>query len=78
MGATEIAILTLKEGENPEDQASTAAKVHRHALETLLPQPGLQRIYWGLQVEDHTKLRWFIDWDNVEDHERFVNSEYAS
>ena len=78
MGVTEIALLPLKEGKTPDDPTSAAGKVHTEALNTLLAQPGVQRVYWGRQVEDPLLLRWFVDWDDIKDHENFMNSEYDS
>ncbi len=77
MVITEIALLPLQDGKNPEIQASAAGKAHTDALNTLLTQPGAQRVYWGRQVEDSQILVWFVDWDNIEDHKKFMISEYA-
>jgi len=75
MGVTEIAFLPLQDGKNPDDRTSAAGQIHNDILETLLSQPGVQRVYWGQQVEDRLLLIWFIDWDNIEDHKKFINSD---
>jgi hypothetical protein len=75
MVVTEIALLPLGDGQNPDDRTSAAGKVHTEALDTLLSQPGAQRVYWGRHVEDPSLLTWFADWDDLEDHKRFMNSE---
>lgn len=75
MGITEIAFLPLQEHKIPEANASDTGKAHSHAIETLLAQPGAQRVYWGRQVEDSQMLMWFVDWDDIDDHKRFMTSK---
>lgn len=74
MGITEVALLPLQEGKHPEDPSSITGQVHAEALRVLLSQPGVQRVYWGRQVENPLLLRWFVDWDDLEDHKRFMKS----
>lgn len=75
MGVTEIAFLPLQDGNVPDDPTSAAGQVHAHALQTLLSQPGVQRAYWGRQIDDPKLLIWFVDWDDIEDHRRFTTSK---
>lgn len=77
MGATEIAILPMKEGKTFDDITTADGQLHADLVKTLVAQPGCQRCYWGRQVEDKNILRWFVDWDSVESHQQFMNSEYA-
>ncbi|KAK5192463.1 hypothetical protein LTR99_009784 [Exophiala xenobiotica] len=74
MGVTEIAFLPLQEGKFPDDRTSVPGQVHVDVLDILLSQPGCQRCYWGRQVEDRNLLRWFVDWDNIDSHKKFMNS----
>jgi len=73
--ATEIAHIPLKEGKYPDDPDSGPGRTHRDLLDTLLQQPGVQRCYWGRQVENKDMLMWFVDWDSVDDHKKFMKSE---
>lgn len=75
MGVTEIVFLPLQPGKIPDDRTTPAGKVHSELLAILLSQPGVQRAYWGRQVEDPRMLRWFVDWDDIEDHKKFMSSE---
>ena len=43
---------------------------------TTLPG-GPQRVYWGLEVEDPSKLWAFFDWDSIEEHMKFAK-EYGA
>lgn len=78
MGVTEVVFLPLQDGKIPDDRKSAAGQVHDEILGTLLSQPGVQRVYWGREVENPKMLRWFVDWDDIEDHKKFMNSEYTS
>ncbi|OAP63897.1 hypothetical protein AYL99_03124 [Fonsecaea erecta] len=75
MAITEIALLPLRHGENPEETTSRAATVHAEALDVVLSQPGARRVCWGRQVEDPSVLTWFVDWDELEDHQKFMDSD---
>ncbi|OQV09897.1 hypothetical protein CLAIMM_13974 [Cladophialophora immunda] len=75
MAITEIALLPLQRGANPEETTSTAVKVHAEALDVVLSQPGARRVFWGRQVEDPSVLTWFVDWDELEDHQKFMDSD---
>lgn len=77
MGVTEVVFLPLKQGSNPDDGGSPAGQTHTELVKAILSQPGAQRIFWGRQVEDSQLLRWFIDWDDIEAHQRFIGSEYV-
>lgn len=77
MVVTEIALLPLQEGKIPDDPSSPAGRVNIDALETVLSQPGVQRVSWGVQVEDNLLLLWFVDWDDIEFHKKFINSKSA-
>ena len=76
-GLTEIALIPLKEGKHPDDPDSLPGRTHRDLLDTLLQQKGVQRCCWGRQIENKDTLVWFVDWDSVEDHKNFMNSEYV-
>ena len=78
MGATDFVFLPLQDGKLPDDPNSAAGQAHNALLEILLSQPGVQRAYWGREIEDRLMLRWVVDWDDVEDHKKFINSESAA
>jgi quinol monooxygenase YgiN len=77
MVVTEIALLPLRADINLNDQTNSAAQTHSAALQTVLAQPGTQRIYWGRQVEDPLLLIWLVEWEDVEHHKIFMSSKYA-
>ena len=72
---TEIAYLPLKTGCNPSEANSPAASAWQNMLKTVLDQPGAQRAYWGLEVENPSMLRLFVDWDSIDDHLNFRKTE---
>ncbi|KAJ5021901.1 hypothetical protein PSV08DRAFT_367095 [Bipolaris maydis] len=75
MGVTEIAILPIQEGKTFDDTSTADGRLHAELLKDLLSQPGCQRCYWGRQVENKNVLRWFIDWDRMEHHRKFIDSD---
>ncbi|KAI1614009.1 hypothetical protein EDD36DRAFT_417858 [Exophiala viscosa] len=73
--ATEVAILPLAEGQDPEDSTSAAGQTLKACLETVSKQDGCQRVYWGKQVENQSIGVAFIDWESLDHHKRFIESE---
>ncbi len=75
MPVTEIACVGVKPGFDIMDESTGEGKVLIAAWNTVAAAPGgPHRVYWGLQVEDPSKLWAFFDWDSVEDHEKFIQS----
>ena len=73
--ATEIVSLPLVEGQHPEDPASSFKPLFDRMIQTILSQPGAQRLHWGRQMENPSTGNLFIDWDSVQDHNKFIESE---
>ncbi len=71
---TEFATLPLKAGLNISDPNTAGGSVFQLLLTTILNQPGAQRVYWGLQIENPSELELFIDWDSYEAHKSFRKS----
>lgn len=59
---------------NPTDFSTSEGKIFQEAVGTLAAQPGYQRSYYGLQVDNPSILHWFIDWDDLAAHEAFIAS----
>lgn len=75
MTITEIGRMTIKAGLNVTDEKSSEGQILTGIWNSLLAAPGgpLQ-IIWGTEIENPLKLWGFIDWDSVEDHEKFASS----
>jgi hypothetical protein len=73
---TEITRLPLKTGATPADANSPAGLIWQDTLSTILNQPGAQRAYWGLEVEKPSTLHLFVDWESIDHHKKFMESEY--
>ena len=54
--ATEIAVLPLVSGAEIEDPSTPAGTVWKSTLDTIHAQSGVQRIYWGRQIENPSNL----------------------
>jgi len=74
MGVTEIALFPLKAGLNAHDTSSPANRIWVEALNTVVSQPGARRAVYGMELENPTNFRLYVEWDKVEDHERFTKS----
>jgi len=76
--ATEIAVLPLQPGTQVEDPSSEAGKLWKSFGDSILSQEGVQRFYWGRQVESPDTVLLLVDWDSLESHQKFINSpEYG-
>lgn len=76
-GITEFAYVSLK-----DDVAADALKpdtVAGHAVDYMINQvlkhPGARYAQWGIAEEDRTQLRVFVDWDKVQDHLDYRETE---
>ncbi|KAI9701936.1 MAG: hypothetical protein M1836_001280 [Candelina mexicana] len=69
--ASEIAILSLVTNAPVEDPSSDAGKVWQATLDTIMAQDGVQRAYWGRQVESPDTLELVVDWDSIDAHDNF-------
>jgi hypothetical protein len=75
MAVTEIGCMGVKPGLNVMDESTQEGQVLIGAWKAVTSAPGgPHQVYWGLEVEDPSKLWAFFDWDSVEDHENFSKS----
>lgn len=74
--ATEVALLPLR-ADLDEDFDLTISEAYQDTIKTLKEQHGFQRIYWGTEKQDPKMLRFFVDWNSVEDHIVFTKTKYA-
>jgi len=74
-GVTEVAAMPLRAGSNVRDPSTPEGRIVQDALATVSGQPGCQRVYFGVEEEDLSLMRWFLDWDSVDDHKKFMASE---
>jgi hypothetical protein len=57
------------------DESTPEGQVFPRAWNTVTAAPGgPHKVYWGLQVEDPSKVWTFFEWDSVDDHEKFAKS----
>ncbi|KAF5025441.1 hypothetical protein F66182_2464 [Fusarium sp. NRRL 66182] len=71
---TEFSYVALHDGANVFDESSDAGKTYQHVLDTALRQPGAQRVYTGLEIENPSNVWLFLDWDSLEDHQNYPKS----
>ncbi|MCJ1309021.1 hypothetical protein MMC25_002676 [Agyrium rufum] len=75
MAATEIAWIPLKEDSKFEDPTNEAAITLIQCKETLLAQPGCHNMMYGRQHENANMLMFFVEWDSVQSHLDFRETE---
>lgn len=75
MVVAEIACMGIKPDLNIMDETTREGRILTGAWKAVLTAPGgPQQVYWGLEIEDLSKLWAFFDWDSVEEHEKFAKS----
>lgn len=79
-GITEFAYVSLKD--DVADDALKPDTVAGHAVDYMINQvlkhPGARYAQWGIAEEDRTQLRVFVDWDKVQDHLDYRETECAA
>ncbi|KAF5607318.1 multidrug resistance [Fusarium pseudoanthophilum] len=78
MTVTEVGCMGVKPNMNIMDHTTPEAKILTDAWEAVISKPGgPQRVYWGLESVDASKVWGFFDFDSVEQHRRFAE-EYGA
>jgi hypothetical protein len=75
MPVTEVGCMGVKPGHNIMDETTAEGQILAGAYKAVVAAPGgPHHVYFGLEIEDPSKLWAFFDWDSVEDHEKFAKS----
>ncbi|KAK4933828.1 hypothetical protein LTR66_003239 [Elasticomyces elasticus] len=74
MPVTEVLIMPLTAGSDIKDINSPAGKIVKDLVDTLHQQDGFQHVHLGTQIESPDVLQLMIDWDKLESHQKFMNS----
>lgn len=75
MPVTEVGCMGVKPGLNVMDDSSQESRSLTGVYQAIITaQGGPQRIYWGLEMEDPSKIWAFFDFKSIEEHERFAQS----
>ena len=65
----------VKPGLDVMDDDTREGQILTGVWKTIIPAPGgPQRIYWGTEIEDPSKIWAFFDWKSVEEHREFAKS----
>jgi heme-degrading monooxygenase HmoA len=72
---TEVVVLRIAESAGSLEGTGEGASIWKELIQTIIAQDGVQRLYWGLAVEDQTILRLFVVWESLEHHKKFQASE---
>ncbi|KAF5653528.1 major facilitator family transporter [Fusarium sp. NRRL 25303] len=78
MTVTEVGCMGVKSNMNIMDHTTPEGKILTDAWKTVISKPGgPQRVYWGLESIDSSKIWCFFDFESVEQHRRFAE-EYGA
>lgn len=73
MTVTEVGCMGVKPNMNIMDHTTPEGKILTDAWKTVISKPGgPQRVYWGLESVDPSKIWCFFDFESVEQHRRFA------
>ncbi|WYZ35826.1 hypothetical protein EsH8_X_000473 [Colletotrichum jinshuiense] len=71
MGVTEFSYFTIKPGKSFPDEEG----IYDRVLNLAVSQPGSGSIYYGNSIEKPEQTWCFLDWDSVEDHMKYRDTE---
>jgi hypothetical protein len=78
MTVTEIGCMVVKPDLDVMNDSTAEAQILTGTWNTVLSKPGgPQRVYWGLESEDSSRLWAFFDFESVGQHEQFAQ-KYVS
>ena len=73
MVITEVGRMGVKPNHAVMDDSTPEGQLLTSIWKNIMVAPtGPQRVYWGLEVEDPSKIWGFFDWESVEQHEEFA------
>lgn len=70
--AYEVVTFLLRDGV-PNDSIESVLK--EYILDFIVAEPGVQRAYWGVEIENPRKVHMFVHWDSVEAHRELQKKE---
>ncbi|KAJ8060115.1 hypothetical protein OCU04_010469 [Sclerotinia nivalis] len=75
MVVTEVGLMGVKAGLNVMDQSTPEGKILWGAWRAVVAAPGgPSKVYFGLEIEDPSKIWGFFDWKSIEEHQSFAKS----
>lgn len=75
MTITEVGCMGVKPGLSITDPSTPEGTVLPSVWKTVLTKPGgPQRVFWGLEEEDSSKVWAFFDWNSVQEHVDFAKT----
>jgi hypothetical protein len=78
MTVAEVGCMIVKPDLDVMDDSTPEGQILTGTWNTILSKPGgPQRVYWGLESKDSSRLWAFFDFESVRQHEQFAQ-EYVS
>lgn len=75
MAVTEIGFMGVKPNLDVMNEKTHEGQILSGAWGAVTTAPGgPQRVHWGLEIEDPSRIWAFFDWESLEQHEKFAKS----
>ncbi len=75
MTITEVGLMGVKPGLNVMDETTPEGKILWGAWRAVaVASGGPSKVYFGLEIEDPSKIWGFFDWASIEEHQAFAKS----
>jgi hypothetical protein len=73
MPVMEFAYMDVKPNLDVMNDSTREGQVLTGAWNTVTTAPGgPKRVYWGLEIEEPSRVWGFLEWDSIEQHEEFA------
>ncbi|OAL46317.1 hypothetical protein IQ07DRAFT_590491 [Pyrenochaeta sp. DS3sAY3a] len=72
VNVTEFAFIPLRAGVDVRDEKCSEGAVMAEMLRKGSVAPGVQKNYWGTQVESAQNVHLLLDWDSLEAHQNYM------
>lgn len=71
----EVGMMHIQPGKTPMDPTTPDGKILTHAWQAITAASGgPQRVYWGTELANPSRIWAFFDWESVAQHEAFAKS----
>lgn len=71
----EVGMMHIQPGKTPMDSTTADGKILKQAWEAITAAPGgPQRVYWGTELADPSRIWAFFDWESLAQHAAFATS----
>jgi hypothetical protein len=75
MAIVEVGMMGVQPNKTPMDPSTSDGAMLNDAWKLVTTAPGgPQKVSWGVEVDDPSKIWCFFDWKSLEQHQEFAKS----